>query len=326
MACFWERSPDNGCSLEPVTGEHPAAYAPVDRGRGKDDLHVPGGGPRGLYRGRSRTGEQGFSWLNAPSIEVVVLDWMLPGRHSIEILRALRAHGAKVPVLLLTARDPVEDRVRALQDGAGVYLVIPLPFAEPLARMRPPLRQSAQNELLQRCVGSPLLDVESRREWQDGEKEEDQGLIRHHLGWSLPDQPPPPTFTPHNSRCLVGTLGTVLDSPGVEDVVLTTGAVLEPHESGEWRHNIVADTRRDLPTREGRNTVAGYCYSTAASSGTDSILIALRPFRFLSTSGGGPYRFTMLSVRRWRKDGLDPEPLASGNAVRKTCHASATAG
>ena len=59
----------------------------------------------------ARTGEDGFFQLSAESFDLVVLDWMLPGRDGIEILKTLRARGTKTPVLLLTARDTVGDRV-----------------------------------------------------------------------------------------------------------------------------------------------------------------------------------------------------------------------
>ena len=59
----------------------------------------------------AKTGEEGFFLVSRESFDVVVLDWMLPGRDGIEVLRTVRATGSKTPVLLLTARDAVEDRV-----------------------------------------------------------------------------------------------------------------------------------------------------------------------------------------------------------------------
>src|SRR6266536_2627024 len=84
----------------------------------------------------ARTGEDGFFQLSAEPFDLVVLDWMLPGREGIEILKTLRARGTKTPVLLLTARDTVEDRVVGLDSGADDYLVKPFAFAELLARVR----------------------------------------------------------------------------------------------------------------------------------------------------------------------------------------------
>ena len=111
----------------------------------------------------ARTGNEGFSLLAAESFDLVVLDWMLPGRDGIEILKALRGRGAKTPVLLLTARDSVEDRVLGLDCGADDYLVKPFAFAELLARIRVLLRRTGDTERLRRQIGDLVLDVESRR-------------------------------------------------------------------------------------------------------------------------------------------------------------------
>lgn len=111
----------------------------------------------------SRTGEEGFCQLNARAFDLVVLDWMLPGRDGIEILKALRARSAKPPVLLLTARDAVEDRVLGLDAGADDYLVKPFAFAELLARVRALLRRAGEVEPLRKRVGDLVLDMEGRR-------------------------------------------------------------------------------------------------------------------------------------------------------------------
>lgn len=118
----------------------------------------------------ARTGEEGFFELNTGAFDAVVLDWMLPGRDGVEILKALRARGARVPVLLLTARDAIEDRVRGLEDGADDYLVKPFAFAEVLARLRALLRRSAPDEVLRKCVRDLVLDLQSRRVWRGGEE------------------------------------------------------------------------------------------------------------------------------------------------------------
>jgi two-component system, OmpR family, copper resistance phosphate regulon response regulator CusR len=88
----------------------------------------------------AKTGEEGFFLLSRESFDVVILDWMLPGRDGIEVLKTLRARGSKTPVLLLTARDAIEDRVFGLNAGADDYLVKPFAFAELLARVRALLR------------------------------------------------------------------------------------------------------------------------------------------------------------------------------------------
>jgi two-component system, OmpR family, copper resistance phosphate regulon response regulator CusR len=110
----------------------------------------------------AKTGEDGFFQLNAETFDVVVLDWMLPGRDGIQILKTIRAQGTKTPVLLLTARDTVEDRVFGLDAGADDYLVKPFAFAELLARIRALLRRSGDTENLRRQIGDLTLDIENR--------------------------------------------------------------------------------------------------------------------------------------------------------------------
>jgi two-component system, OmpR family, copper resistance phosphate regulon response regulator CusR len=111
----------------------------------------------------AKTGEDGFFLLAAEAFDLVVLDWMLPGRDGVEILKTLRSRGTKTPVLLLTARDAIEDRVFGLDAGADDYLVKPFAFAELLARIRALLRRSGDTENLRRQVGDLMLDFENRR-------------------------------------------------------------------------------------------------------------------------------------------------------------------
>src|SRR5205814_6622275 len=103
------------------------------------------------------TGGGGFALRDAEPFDLVVLEWMLPGRDGLDILTALRARGSKTPVLFLTARDAVEDRVLGLDHGADDYLVKPFAFAELLARVRALLRRAGEAEPLRRQVGN--LDV-----------------------------------------------------------------------------------------------------------------------------------------------------------------------
>ena len=74
--------------------------------------------------------------MQTESFDLVILDVMLPGRSGLEILQTMRRHGLRTPVLMLTARDAVEDRVRGLDTGADDYLVKPFAFPELLARVR----------------------------------------------------------------------------------------------------------------------------------------------------------------------------------------------
>jgi DNA-binding response OmpR family regulator len=111
----------------------------------------------------AKTGEEGFFLLSRESFDVVILDWMLPGRDGIEVLKTLRAGGSKTPVLLLTARDAVEDRVLGLNVGADDYLVKPFAFAELLARIRSLLRRVDSGSGLRQQVGDLTLNMQTRR-------------------------------------------------------------------------------------------------------------------------------------------------------------------
>ena len=94
----------------------------------------------------AQTGEEGFFHASARTYDLIILDIMLPGRDGIEVLQTLRRQGAKLPVLLLTAKDAIEDRVLGLDAGADDYLVKPFAFAELSARIRALLRRN-RNEV-----------------------------------------------------------------------------------------------------------------------------------------------------------------------------------
>jgi DNA-binding response OmpR family regulator len=91
------------------------------------------------------SGEDGFFLANSDPFDLVVLDVMLPGRSGIDILSAMRRRGMHIPVLLLTAKDTVADRVLGLDSGADDYLVKPFVFAELSARIRALLRRGKQD-------------------------------------------------------------------------------------------------------------------------------------------------------------------------------------
>lgn len=118
----------------------------------------------------SKTGEDGFYLLNSQSFDLVVLDWMLPGRDGLEMLKTLRSRGIKTPVLLLTARDAVADRVLGLESGADDYLVKPFAFAELVARIRSLLRRAPVAEPLRRQAADLTIDMETRRVWRGGKR------------------------------------------------------------------------------------------------------------------------------------------------------------
>ncbi len=96
-------------------------------------------------------GMSGLSMAREAEPDLAILDWMLPGLTGVELCRRLRATGSKVPVILLTARDEVGDRVAGLDAGADDYVVKPFSIEELLARIRAHLRrtQDSEQEVLQ---------------------------------------------------------------------------------------------------------------------------------------------------------------------------------
>jgi len=90
----------------------------------------------------AQTGEEGFFHASSQAFDLIVLDVMLPGRDGIEVLHTLRKQGSRTPVLLLTAKDAIEDRVLGLDAGADDYVVKPFAFAELSARLRALLRRN----------------------------------------------------------------------------------------------------------------------------------------------------------------------------------------
>src|SRR3984893_14177760 len=89
----------------------------------------------------SPNGSSGLRLLASNAFDAVILDWMVPELSGLELLKKLRKEGKKVPVLLLTARDALEDRIRGLDTGADDYLVKPFALAELAARVRALVRR-----------------------------------------------------------------------------------------------------------------------------------------------------------------------------------------
>lgn len=108
-------------------------------------------------------GEEGFFLLTAEAFDVVVLDLLLPGRDGLEILRTLRRRGIATPVLILSARDTVQDRVQGLEYGADDYLIKPFAFEELLARIRALLRRGHGQDVLRLVIADLTVDRVTRR-------------------------------------------------------------------------------------------------------------------------------------------------------------------
>jgi DNA-binding response OmpR family regulator len=115
-----------------------------------------------------RTGEGAFFRVNTETFDVIVLDLTLPGRDGLEILRALRQRRLDTPVLVLTARDSLEDRVIGLDSGADDYLVKPFAFAELLARIRALVRRGRVAESPRLGAGDLEMDLVTRKVTRGG--------------------------------------------------------------------------------------------------------------------------------------------------------------
>jgi len=108
------------------------------------------------------SGEDGFYLLNAQKFDLVVLDLMLPKRDGLEILSTLRQKQDKTPVLILTAKDRIEDRVIGLDAGADDYLIKPFAFPELLARIRALLRRGPGGQVLKLKLADLEMDLVGR--------------------------------------------------------------------------------------------------------------------------------------------------------------------
>jgi two-component system OmpR family response regulator len=114
----------------------------------------------------ARTGDDALWMARAVDYDAIVLDVMLPGPNGFEVCRQLREAGIWSPVLMLTARDAVEDRVAGLDAGADDYLPKPFAFAELLARLRALARRGADERPAVIEVGDLRLDPATRAVWR----------------------------------------------------------------------------------------------------------------------------------------------------------------
>jgi two-component system, OmpR family, response regulator len=113
-------------------------------------------------------GEDALWMAGATDYDVIVLDVMLPDADGFEVCRRLRETGVRAPVLMLTARDAVDDRVRGLDTGADDYLTKPFSFAELGARLRALVRRGPVERAPVLSVGDLQLDPSARRVWRGG--------------------------------------------------------------------------------------------------------------------------------------------------------------
>lgn len=115
------------------------------------------------------SGEDGFFCLTTEEFDLMLLDLMLPGRDGIEILQSIRKKGILTPILVLTGRDTIEDRVLGLDSGADDYLVKPFAFPELLARIRLLLRRGLQEPQHLLKVADLDINLLTRRATRSGQ-------------------------------------------------------------------------------------------------------------------------------------------------------------
>jgi two-component system, OmpR family, response regulator len=118
----------------------------------------------------ARTGDDALWMADAVPYDAILLDVMLPGADGFEVCRRLRERGVWSPVLMLTARDAVEDRVAGLDAGADDYLQKPFSFAELLARLRALARRGAVERPVVLEVDDLRLDPAARKVWRGGDE------------------------------------------------------------------------------------------------------------------------------------------------------------
>jgi len=134
----------------------------------EDELKVANALKEGLEDERyevvvAQTGEDAFFRITTEKFDLILLDLMLPGRDGLQILASVRKGGIETPVLLLTARDSLEDRVTGLNSGADDYLVKPFAFAELVARIRALLRRGRTADTLRLGVADLNMDLVTRK-------------------------------------------------------------------------------------------------------------------------------------------------------------------
>ena len=111
-------------------------------------------------------GEDGICLAETSPYDLIVLDIMLPKKDGIEVCHKLRLKGINTPILMLTAKDTVEDRVKGLDAGADDYLIKPFAFGELLARVRALLRRESASKSPRLQVGDLVLDILTREAWR----------------------------------------------------------------------------------------------------------------------------------------------------------------
>jgi DNA-binding response OmpR family regulator len=118
----------------------------------------------------TRDGKEGLWYATSNEYDVIILDLMLPGMDGLEILRKMRVQGRKSHVLILTAKDTVQDRVAGLDLGADDYLIKPFAFEELMARVRALLRRSYREKNPCIKIKDLRIDLTMQRVWRGREE------------------------------------------------------------------------------------------------------------------------------------------------------------
>jgi DNA-binding response OmpR family regulator len=141
----------------------------IEDDRKAAELLATGLKEEGLVVDVAGTAEAGDEMASVNTYGVIVLDWLLPDREGVVVCRDLRRRGVSTPILMLTARDALEDRVTGLDAGADDYLVKPYGFSELMARIRALLRRSDLSRPVVLRVDDLELDTVSQLVARDGE-------------------------------------------------------------------------------------------------------------------------------------------------------------
>jgi DNA-binding response OmpR family regulator len=118
----------------------------------------------------SYDGEEGEYLAETTPYDLIILDIMLPKKDGIEVCQNLRLKRVNTPILMLTAKDTVEDRVRGLDAGSDDYLIKPFAFNELLARIRALLRREGSSKSSELHIGNLIMDTLSREVWRGQRK------------------------------------------------------------------------------------------------------------------------------------------------------------
>jgi DNA-binding response OmpR family regulator len=152
-----------------VEGDHPVTRILI----AEDEVHIASFLEKGLTANGFATstaadGVSASALARDADYDLMILDLGLPGRDGIDVLADMRRRGERMPVIVLTARDAVPDRVAGLEHGADDYVTKPFSFEELLARVRARLRDDRHEEATMVRVGDVTLDLRTRRADVDG--------------------------------------------------------------------------------------------------------------------------------------------------------------